>query len=202
MFSVGVTTLARLASALMSGDENEIEKLVQRRLDYAGVTLVKSLRGIEPAQLLTAFKAAWRVYRELEIDQTSEVDRKRRLWLNALRPPVFTGSRFLYNFAKAMARTAGEDLSTGESRNKWQGKTWAARRKEWLNNRWMHDWRSQPRNRIGEWIPGRLEFPVSYTLPLSRRLRRLRKRRQQYRKIGRTIGQSVIMSSWGMPNAD
>lgn len=75
----------------------------------------------------------------------------------------------------------------------WQRHAWATSRQDWLDNAWKHDWRSQPRNRIGEWIPGRLPYPVANAPAVGRgsaRSSRARRRHNRYRRYGRIAARS------------
>lgn len=70
---------------------------------------------------------------------------------------------------------------------------------DYLADAWMHDWRSQPRNIIGEWVPGRLTYPVVVIGKrpyIGRRVKQRRKQKRYYRKIGRLKIKSIV-SSWG-----
>jgi hypothetical protein len=71
---------------------------------------------------------------------------------------------------------------------RWRRSAWARSREDWLENKWKHDWRSQPRNRIGEWIPGRLPYPVvalGQKRPIGRNALRRRKIKARYRRVAR-----------------
>jgi hypothetical protein len=89
-------------------------------------------------------------------------------------------------------------LRSSQSRRRntrWRRGGWASSRQQWNADRWKHDWLSQPRNAIGEWIPGRLPYPVTTVSHLSRRVRRQRRARRRYRAAhGQKNG--AIMSSW------
>ena len=78
---------------------------------------------------------------------------------------------------------------------------------EWLNdNRWRFDWRSQPRRSAGtsaggEWMDGRLDYPVARksVVPRSQMRRRIRAMKA-YKVRQKTMGNNVtrtIRSAWG-----
>lgn len=94
---------------------------------------------------------------------------------------------------------------TARREPQWVRSGWAKSRQEWLNESWRHDWRSQPRDLKGRWIPGRLPYPVAGAprkgtkWGVSRRGRQILARRRmknKYRKIGRKIGRDFV-ASWG-----
>jgi len=83
--------------------------------------------------------------------------------------------------------------------SEWQRVDWAGSRENWLANRWRHDWRSQPRNRIGEWIVGRLPYPVS-AVGIGKgksRTSRSRRRVNRYKRYGRLAARSYSFGSSG-----
>lgn len=77
----------------------------------------------------------------------------------------------------------------------WQRKApWAKSRQEFLGDAWKHDWRSQPRNKIGEWVPGRTTYPVQQATAIGKgrqRSSRQRRRINRYRRYGRMAARSV-----------
>jgi hypothetical protein len=76
---------------------------------------------------------------------------------------------------------------------RWARSGWAHSRQDWLNNKWRHDWRSQPRDRIGRWVPGRLDYPVLNARQIGKGIQRTsRKRRRinRYRRYGRMAARS------------
>ena len=77
----------------------------------------------------------------------------------------------------------------------WQRRApWAKSRRDWLDNAWKHDWRSQPRNKIGEWIPGRLLYPDEKAPAIGKGRQRTSKQRRRinrYRRYGRLAARSI-----------
>ncbi len=192
MFSVSTGSLARIASALLSGDDNAIDRLVEKAVERAGEKLIEQIISATP--LGAAFDATQRIGAAVATGGVSEMERLRQQWLNSIRPPsgpMTRGFRKIDSFLRKTFATKAEHT--------WHRRgvgPWAQSREQWLSEGWQHDWRSQPRNRIGEWIPGRLPYPVTGVTygkpPVSRRLQQLRKRRRAWRAAGRQI----IRSSW------
>jgi hypothetical protein len=80
----------------------------------------------------------------------------------------------------------------------WARTDWATSRDDWLDNRWRHDWRSQPRDARGRWIPGRLQtWYVSTSMRYrgthaGRKKRRTMKTRRLERLRGRRAARSLM----------
>lgn len=75
----------------------------------------------------------------------------------------------------------------------WQKHPWAQSREDWLNHAWEHDWRSQPRDIIGRWIPGRLPYPVAKAPAIGKgaqRSSRRKRRLNRYKRYGRMAARS------------
>ena len=115
--------------------------------------------------------------------------------------------------------TAGREVSEESLLRKQMRKArlhsrWARAHQEWLShNRWRFDWRSQPRRPAGneaggEWMDGRLGFPVTFHLPVSRKSRQQGARamkafRKRRRALGVTrTGNRRILSSWSTSDAN
>ncbi len=81
--------------------------------------------------------------------------------------------------------------------SEWQKTNWAKSRQEFLDDAWKHDWRSQPRNRIGEWIEGRLAYPALSAKRVGKgkqKTSRERRRINRYRRFGRAAARSIKFS--------
>jgi hypothetical protein len=74
------------------------------------------------------------------------------------------------------------------SRAAWTRTAWAGSRDDWLDNHWRHDWRSQPRDAHGRWIPGRLQYIAINLQYRGRRLGRVKLRKQQLKRVARARG--------------
>lgn len=92
-------------------------------------------------------------------------------------------------------RTAGQQLKAKISHERWM-----------RENSWRFDWRSQPRRPAGteaggEWMEGRLPYPVAVKYSLSRRERQRRtKAIKEYKARQIAMGKTrtrTIRTSWG-----
>lgn len=185
MFGVS-NTLIKLATALVEGDDSLLVKLLTDKVEQLGRDLISDVIGA------TAFgaglSATRRFGRAVETGGASELNRLRDQWLNTVRParlPGLRGLQKVLDYQNRPRRTF-----------KWQRGGWARSRQEWLDEGWRHDWRSQPRDLRGRWIPGRLDYPLQTKLRVSRRLRRLRRVRNANRRVGRAMARGIV-SSWG-----
>ena len=121
-----------------------------------------------------------RIGRAFETGGASEFERLRNKWLSGALPVSL------------------KDKKTGPQRGgKWTHSQWAGSREDWLNNRWKHDWRSQPRNpATGRWIPGRLDYIASNlqyagTKP-GRTVRTFRRKRRARRAAARKMARQLM----------
>jgi len=85
---------------------------------------------------------------------------------------------------------AGKKKSFRRS-SKWSRSEWASSREDWLGNQWKHDWRSQPRNALGKWIPGRLSAIESQLQYKGKKAGRRTKRRRRLRRAARLRGRKM-----------
>lgn len=186
MFSSSISLLGNLAVALFQGDEGAVGKIVENKFERMGRDLLMNATPFG-----SALGVAGRFGEFLETGGMSELDRLGRQWLSGLRPSTsFPGSGILRRMQNAM-------MQTGQRRiYNWQRGGWATSRQDWLENNWRHNWRSQPRDLIGRWIPGRLSYPVSALPKVSRRVRRIRRIRNANRRVGRQAARGIV-SSWG-----
>ncbi len=206
MFSVNTGILLRLSKALISGDENLIENMVQVSVERAGKQLIENFLDSTIFSPTIGRGTAARIEAAVVTGGLSEIDRLRQQWLNSTKP-LSTHNRVLSK-AQGIFQKHLSDKGISKGRSPvWARTDWAKSREQWLSEGWKHDWRSQPRNAIGRWIPGRLPYPVAgaslrggKTIGKARRM--MRQRRRRYRAIGRSIGSGSIMSSWGKFDAD
>lgn len=191
MFGFGV--LADLATSLISGGENNIEKLILEKLEHMGEEFLKEIANemIPGVDLIGRGKSA------LQSRGMSEVNRLRSHWLSG----TASGSSFMNSgktagmgglqrlsvnvigaeqtdLAKKIQNAffGGRDLQRTPGlldNTEHGGKTWQGSRQQWLDAGWRHDWRSQPRDKHGRWLPGRLKHP--YMTQGARRIRRQRR---------------------------
>lgn len=176
MLLINATSLATIAKALLSGRENIVEKIIEDKLEDLGKEVIRSIIPFD-------FGVVGRAAEALSTGGRSEVDRMRSQWLNSLMPVRTTSQGVAGRFQRAFLRN--EHLLT-RPEGKWQ--RWSRSRQEWLDERWRHDWRSQPRDWRGRWTPGRLRHPY-----ISKGARRIRRARRQ---AARSAARGII-SSWG-----
>jgi hypothetical protein len=78
----------------------------------------------------------------------------------------------------------------------WGRTNWAQSRQDWLDNHWRHDWRSQPRNVLGQWIPGRLNYIAPALMyqgkKPGRTVRTFRKKRRARRAAARKLAKQLM----------
>jgi hypothetical protein len=85
----------------------------------------------------------------------------------------------------------GKKRGNWRSKSAWGRSEWAKGRDDWLDNHWRHDWRSQPRNAIGKWIPGRLPYVPTYLQTKGKTIGRKTKRRRKLRRQARLRGRRM-----------
>jgi hypothetical protein len=163
----------KLAQALLNGDENIIEKLIVDKLEDIGQDFIRD--NLLPRQS----GLERRIRRAVESGGQSEFDRLRKQWLSSVTPAPLPGTRQIDRFINAFQRNA-HLLSRPEGKY-W---TWNKSRQEWLNNKWRHDWRTQPRDARGRWIKGRLRHPY-----ISKGARRIRRQR---RAVARAAARGIL----------
>jgi hypothetical protein len=165
--------LGRLATALINGDDNIIERMIARKIEGLGEKLIGDLIGGQ-------FGTFSRIQQAINTGGASELSRMRRDWLNNVMPstPSLPGSRLLNRLQSSFDKS--KHLLTRPEGKHWE---WSRSRQEWLNRDYRHDWRTQRRDWHGRWIPGRLRYP--YVPKETRRMRAARRRiaRKVLRKI-------------------
>jgi hypothetical protein len=187
-----VKFLSQLAAAGIEGEAGILEQIIQKKLEGEAEHLVMRFLG-GPLGL------GQRVQKAVATGGQSEFDQTRDRFLRPLTPHVPHGG--LIRKLDAFIGAGGGKKGRFKRRGKygWQATDWASSRDDWLDNRWRHDWRSQPRDQRGRWIPGRLEYiaaqlqyrgkrRVGRTVLRRRKLRKLRRlaTRRELRKILKT----------------
>jgi hypothetical protein len=217
LFGLTFHAAGQIAEALISPHPAEkIFELVEEKIEEEGKELVKEVIAESP--LGDAFEMAERIRKAIETHGLSEVRRASMFFFKRRAPSVFTGPLARVNAVLQKVLQDEIDRVTAEQKRLMEelrqthgvhpvaGGNWAANRQEWLANGWKHDWRSQPRNPAGgpfhwsgEWVAGRLPYPVVTTKtgkpPPSRKTKRLRKIRRKARRYGRQLAKR-LMSSW------
>lgn len=171
MLSFNFESLGRVAKALIAGDENVIGSLIENKLEKMGEDLIMQMIGSQ-------LGAAQRIGRAIATGGSSEFEALRNDWLNQFKPRPLPGAGFLKKFQNQVVHA--QRISTRPSSGHWR---WDRSRQAWLNQDWRHNWRSQPRDWHGRWMPGRLKHP--YISKTTRRARR--KRRAVARKLAKQI---------------
>ena len=175
MFSIGTGILGSLAKSLFNGEANFLEDLVEKKISDLGKDLINNLISSSPIGI------GLQVAKQLEGGGANEFKRMRDAWLNSLQPTSpHSGllGRINNNFQKQVIGASQEQMPGGPG--KW---TWSKSRREWLDESWKHNWRSQPRDSRGRWIKGRLK-----TIYVGKGARKIRnKRRMEIRKGVREI---------------
>lgn len=182
------------------GVSEALEEWIAEKLEEAAEQALEELaEEVGAGPLFEAFAKF-----EHGVHNLGSLSKLQKRWLNALRPkspfpaPVNRAISYLNLTLQDPTLRAGPKASPGFNR--------AASRQQWLAEGWQHDWRSQPRNPAGgpfhwsgEWVAGRLPYPVITTKtgkpPPTRKTKQLRKKRRKARKAGRMLAKH-LMSSW------
>lgn len=174
-FSITTGILGQLSRALLNGEKNFVEDLVEKKITELGKDLISNLISSSPLGM------GLQIAKQLEGGGANEFKRMRDAWLNSLQPTApHSGllNRITNTFQKQVVGASQEQVPSGQG--KW---TWSKSRREWLDESWKHNWRSQPRDSRGRWIKGRLK-----TIYVSAKARKVRnKRRRVIRKGVREV---------------
>lgn len=199
MLSVSTGLLTKLATALVNGDDNIVEKLIANKLENMGEDMLMQLIG----RAVPGFDVVQRAAAAVETGGVSEFNRLRSQWLHSITPSALPGSGTLRRLQSAFDKNKHLLSRPGGTRLTWIGKDWNdpdkkwvrivddtgghwkwnRSRQQWLDEGWKHDWRSQPRDPRGRWIEGRLRHP--YISKGARRIRRAR--RKAAREMARNL---------------
>ena len=184
-----VKNLASLATALINGDDNSLERLIVGKFEHMGEELLMQLMG----QFVTSPSFQ-------QIPFVQEYERTRQQFLNGLTPTPLPAGQKVLNALQGLfaAKTMGAGGPGKPAR--WERTDWATSRQDWLDNRWRHDWRSQPRDVRGRWIPGRLDYIASSLMYRGHRVGRLTKKKRRLLRARRKYVRKVIggyISSFG-----
>lgn len=184
-FSVSTGVLGQLVASLLQGGDNAVEKLVRDKVEGLGRGVISDLIRNTPLGAGMAFSD--RFMNTIETGGAKQFKRARDQWLNSLVKSA-RGTGTVNRLAKKIEtafQKAAEDEYQKSSRPKQGFWKWSRSRQEWLNEDWRHDWRSQPRDLIGRWIPGRLNR--IYVSPRTKKARSVRRRavRKQVKEMFR-----------------
>lgn len=202
------------------------ERIIARRIERAGTDLVMGLvsqtpvgAALEAANMLDDLlsvdrrlvEAGRRVTRRTPVGKAIEATdvAKRAFWrfgwlaqLLAPGDPRSARRRAPGPRQSQRAQWTQQSRQARRPRQDWQRGGWARSRQDWLDNKWRHDWRSQPRRPAGtpaggEWMEGRLDYPLSMGSVVSRSQRRRRVRAiiaYKQRMVG--VPSRPIQTSW------
>ena len=195
LLGLGVSQIARLAAALVEGDDSIIEKIIEKKFEDLGEEFIQQFLG-------GPLETVGRVERAIDTGGASEFDRFRNEWLSKVRPPTsFPGlpGKILSKLQDAYNKS-DRDIKRRWS-TVWGRTNWASSRQDWLDNRWRHDWRSQPRDVHGRWIPGRLDHIAPALMysgkHVGRTVRTFRKKRRARRAAARKLARRMMQVNDG-----
>jgi hypothetical protein len=185
MLAPNVGQIASLVGAMLEGG---LEKVLEDKLEGLGEEyLMKYLAGPFDG-------AGQRISQAIKTGGASEIERLGQDWLNAAMPRPLPGSAFLNKMQNALV-VSGQQPSRrrihgahGAGSEAWSRTDWASSRDDWLGNRWRHDWRSQPRDEHGRWVPGRLDYIAIALQYQGTRKGRSKRRKLRLRRLARTRG--------------
>jgi hypothetical protein len=194
--AIGIGQIAKFVTIFASGDAGLLDKIIQSKLDNLGEDFIKK-------QLSNKFGAM----PSLGLRPHGDFDSLRRAWFTQMQGAASGkgGGNFLEKILSSVDNTRNSKgpPSRGRSgrrgRERWAKTEWARSRQDWLDNKWKHDWRTQPRDAVtGRWLPGRLD-QVAADLryqgsKAGRRTLRRRKLRRKARLSGRRAAKRLFKS--------
>jgi hypothetical protein len=182
MPSLGVGQIAKLVAALVEGDDNLLDKALSDKLEKLGEDfLMRTLGGPFGSD------AVGRIGQAIDTGGMSEINRLGESWINKAVPKQSAWQSKILNLVSSTRRRIHGEHGPG-SRAAWARTDWASSRDDWLDNHWRHDWRSQPRDEHGRWIPGRLGY-IAITLQYrGRKMGRVKRKKMQMRRLSRARG--------------
>jgi hypothetical protein len=151
----GIKFAGQLADAALFGESGMLTKILVKKIEGMGEDLINEFVS-QPLGM------GERVAQAVRTGGQSEFDRARDSFLHNFQPAPLPGAG-LVRKAGAFIHALGGRGSRFKRRGRgvpgsWQASSWATSRDDWLDNHWHHDWRSQPRDTRGRWIPGRLDY--------------------------------------------
>jgi hypothetical protein len=170
MLTINTGQLTNLATSLLKGDTSSLDRLIMKSFENAAKNLVNDL--ISSAGPLASILAAAQEGAGLpdRIANASDYRKMRDSWLNSLQPSS-PHSGLLGNISNSIQKAFSGATQENNNNDRW---TWSKSRREWLDESWKHDWRSQPRDKRGRWIKGRLK-----TIYISSGARKARNKRRR-----------------------
>ena len=157
-----------------------LEKTLESKLEGLGEDFLMSY-------LAGPLGAAGRIGQAFKTGGMSELEGLGADWLQGFQPGPLTDSPLVNSVVNVLRRRIHGEHGQ-KTRAAWARTDWAYSRDDWLDNHWRHDWRSQPRDQHGRWIPGRLQYIVESMQYRGRRMGRVRLRKRQLKRIARARG--------------
>lgn len=166
-----VKLLTDVGGALLTGEGGLLGRILEKKIESMG-------RDLLMQHTIGAIAPLDRVFKAVSTGGMSEFERARDQFLNQFKPRPLPGLRRVGSIFSAAGRSKRRRRIRPGT---WQASNWARSRDDWLDNRWRHDWRSQPRDELGRWIPGRLDYIASDLRWRGKRVGRVIKRRRKKR---------------------
>ena len=166
-----------MVAALVS-DGGGLEKAILKKLERMGGELLLEQLGLPGGGSFGVFNLKSLMPKALELPGIQPV-RVKTQFLRGLQ------QEFLGKKKKGRWR----------ERSAWGRSNWATGRDDWLDNKWRHDWRSQPRDVFGKWVPGRLTTAAAALQYKGKKIGRRTKRRRKLRRLSRLRGRKAAKTS-------
>jgi hypothetical protein len=176
----GVGVIAKLVASLVA--DGGLEKIIEKKLVAMGGDFLLSQLGVAgPGGMLGDIAHL--------MPQTMSVK-------DLMPQPLRVDTRFLRTLTKDFVgkKTKG----SWRARSAWGRSNWAKGRDDWLDNHWKHDWRSQPRDAMGKWVPGRLTYVQAQLQYKGKKAGRRTKRRRALRRRSRLRGRRAAKMAFKM----
>lgn len=186
--------IAQVARLIVSfSASNDLEALVKKKLEGMGEEFLLEFIG---GPMGTAQRISQAV-------ATGGVSELQHLGEDAIRqaiPAPLPHSALLHKIQDVFR---GRARQGGRRSGLWSHSDWATSRNDWLDNHWRHDWRSQPRDARGRWVPGRLNYIAQSLQYQGMKLGRRRLRRRRQRLLSRRMARRAVRNAMkGMQNGD
>lgn len=183
-----MASLAQLARVVIGfSPSNDIEALVQKKLENLGEEFLMEFIG-GPFGAGAAFGATQRISQAIGTGALGELAGLGESAIRRALPAPLPGSSLLNKVQDALSRRGH---GSRRSHAAWGRTDWATSRNDWLDNRWQHDWRSQPRDEHGRWVPGRLNYIEQAMQYRGSHAGRRKLSRLKARRLGRRIGRQT-----------
>ncbi len=178
--AIGAGLVTKFVVSLL--EDGAIDELLSKKLEDLGEEFIRRQLSI-PTGILKG----------LEGGGEDSFDKLRDSWLNKAKLPHIPHQDFLNKLFTTLEHATDLRKRRHSGRMaKWQRTAWARSRDDWLDNKWKHDWRSQPRNPVtGQWMPGRLDYADASMRYRGSKAGRRTKRRRNLRRQARVKGRKA-----------